>query len=153
MGRPVLTTPQPTGEGSCFEVQEEGSTFKIFPVLGPQIYNQQSACIRLFCSQAQTLCFHLTSPVPVHHWCWGQTKSFQLVRFLWSPVCRVFGRDSVPWDFQVVSHPNTRLAQDCSAPIIRWAQPSAPSFHWYNHIETHRSEWQEPAQHFKTITH
>lgn len=36
-GVPVLTTPQPTGEGSRFEGQEGGSAFKIFLVLGLQI--------------------------------------------------------------------------------------------------------------------
>ena len=152
MRRPVLTTPQPTGEGSRFEGQEGGSTLKIFPVLGLQIYNQQFACIRLFCSQVQTLCFHLTSPVPVHHSCWGQTKPFNLYGFCGLPFAMVLAVTPCPGISRWSPTQNTGLAQDCSAPTIRCAQPSAPGFRCYNHIETHRSEWQEPAQHFKTIT-
>lgn len=40
-----------------------------------------------------------------------------------SVVSRVFGRDSVPWDFQVVPHPHTGLARD-SCRQVRSAQRS-----------------------------
>lgn len=138
------------GEGSRFEGQEGGSTVKIFPVLGLQIYKQQLACVCPAARRKHRVSTGLLLLLSITD---AGAKVCQLARFLWSPVCCGFGHDSVPWDFQVVSHPNTRLAQDCSAPSIRCAQPSAPGSHWYNHIETHRSKRQEPAQRFKTITH
>jgi len=69
VGRPVLTAPQAAGEGSRFGGEEGGSACKIFPVLGLQRHNQQFARI-----QAQTPCFHFTSPAPVHHRCRSQKK-------------------------------------------------------------------------------
>lgn len=37
VGRPLLTTPQPPGEGSRFEGQEGGSACKTFPVSGSSL--------------------------------------------------------------------------------------------------------------------